>query len=236
MIKPTEFKLPVSSIVNKLVMSVTGAFLVLFMAFHASMNVVAIISAEGYNAICEFLGANWYALAATAVLAGGVALHFVWACYLTFRNFMARGTKRYAVEKAPKGVSWSSRNMLVLGAVVLMGLLLHLYNFWYNMQLVEVLGEHTNRFGYSPTDGVALIAQTFSCPGYVAIYLLWFTAIWLHLTHGMWSMMQSVGWANKKWYPRLKCIANIFATIICLMFASVAVVFYLRSVCCGAAC
>ena len=63
-----------SSLGKKLVMSITGCFLVLFILFHMSMNITAIISPEGYNAICEFLGANWYALAGTLVLAAGVVL------------------------------------------------------------------------------------------------------------------------------------------------------------------
>ena len=69
-----------SSIGRKVVMSVTGIALVLFLTFHASMNVVALISAQGYNMICEFLGANWYAVVATLGLAALVALHFVYAC------------------------------------------------------------------------------------------------------------------------------------------------------------
>ena len=58
-----------SSIGRKVVMSLTGIALILFLLFHASMNVVALISAEGYNMICGFLGANWYAVAATVGLA-----------------------------------------------------------------------------------------------------------------------------------------------------------------------
>ena len=58
-----------SSIGKKVVMSLTGLFLILFLTFHMSMNLVAIFSEEGYNMVCEFLGANWYALAGTAVIA-----------------------------------------------------------------------------------------------------------------------------------------------------------------------
>ena len=72
-----------SSLGRKLVMSISGCFLVLFLLFHMSMNVVALISAEGYNMLCGFLGANWYALVATAVLALGVLVHFVYAFWLT---------------------------------------------------------------------------------------------------------------------------------------------------------
>ena len=66
-----------SSIGKKVVMSLTGLFLILFLTFHMSMNLVAIFSEEGYNMVCEFLGANWYALAGTAVIAAGAVLHIL---------------------------------------------------------------------------------------------------------------------------------------------------------------
>ena len=78
-----------SSLGKKLVMSVTGCFLVLFILFHMSMNIVAIISPEAYNMICALLGANWYALAGTAVLAAGVVVHFIYAVILTLENLKA---------------------------------------------------------------------------------------------------------------------------------------------------
>ena len=108
-----------SSLGKKLVMSVTGCFLVLFILFHMSMNIVAIISPEAYNMICALLGANWYALAGTAVLAAGVVVHFIYAVILTMENLKARGSQRYAVTVVEPGVSWASKNMLVLGFIIL---------------------------------------------------------------------------------------------------------------------
>ena len=118
-----------SSIGRKVVMSVTGIALVLFLTFHASMNVVALISAEGYNMICEFLGANWYALVATAGLAALVVVHFVYAIILTLQNKKARGGQAYAYTAKPKEVEWASQNMFVLGVIVILGMGLHLFNF-----------------------------------------------------------------------------------------------------------
>ena len=227
-----------SSVGKKLVMSITGAFLVLFILFHMSMNLTAIISPDGYNAICRFLGANWYALAGTAVLALGVLVHFIYALMLTVDNYCARGKQRYAVTVTEPGVSWASKNMLVIGFIVLAGLLLHLFNFWAKMQLVEVLGEHASVVGghtIAANDGAALIAYTFSKWYYVVLYLLWFAALWFHLTHGVWSMFQTVGWANDTWYPRLKCIANAVATLVFLGFAAVVVVYFIKS-CCPCCC
>ena len=230
-----------SSLGKKLVMSITGCFLVLFILFHMSMNLTAIISPEGYNMICELLGANWYALAGTAVLALGVVVHFCYALVLTMNNYKARGKERYAVTVVEPGVAWASKNMLALGWIILGGLLLHLINFWSKMQLVEILGGHESMVGgrmIAATDGAALIAYTFSKGYYVVLYLLWFAALWFHLTHGVWPMFQSAGWGNDTWYPRLKCVANIVATLIFLGFAAVVVVYFLRSVCpcCAGAC
>ncbi len=221
-----------SSIGKKLVMSITGAFLVLFLTFHAAMNFVAVINTDAYDAIAAFLGANWYALAGTVVLAGGAAVHILFAVLLTAQNMRARGklAGRYAVEKHPKGVSWAARNMLVLGVIIVLGLLLHLWNFWYNMQWQEILGNHTNQFGYSVKEATPLLRDLFAQPVFCALYLVWFLAIWFHLTHGIWSMFQSAGWMNKPWFPRLKCIAKVYATILMLAYAAVVVVFYLQSI------
>ena len=216
-----------SSLGKKLVMSVTGCFLVLFILFHMSMNVTAIISPEGYNAICEFLGANWYALAGTVVLALGVLIHFLYAIILTLHNYKARGQQRYAVTVQEPGVAWASKNMLVLGFIVLVGLLPTSSTSGRRCSSSRSWDSTPTSLGYSPADGAALIRYTFSQWYYVVIYLVWFAALWFHLTHGVWSMFQSVGWANDTWYPRLKCIANIVATIIFLGFAAVVLVYFL---------
>ena len=217
-----------SSLGRKLVMAVTGCFLVLFLLFHMAMNCAALFSAEAYNMICAFLGANWYALVATVVLAGGVVVHFAYALLLTIQNRKARGNVRYAMTVKEKGVDWASKNMLVIGFVVLAGLGLHLANFWAKMQLTEILGAHENSLGLSPTDGAALIAFTFSKWYYAALYIVWLAGLWFHLTHGVWSMFQTAGWANDTWYPRLKCLSNVVSTLICGGFALVVVFFFLK--------
>ena len=225
-----------SSVGKKLVMSISGCFLVLFILFHMSMNLTMIFSREGYNMICEFLGANWYALVGTAVLAAGVLVHFVYAFILTIDNYRARGKQRYAVTVQEKGVAWSSKNMLVLGIIVILGLGLHLVHFWSKMQLVEVMHAefavaNVEDVAYTvhPANGALLMAFTFSKWYNVVLYLVWFAALWFHLTHGVWSMFQTVGWANDTWYPRLKCIANVVATLVFLGFAVVAVLCYFNS-------
>ena len=223
-----------SSIGRKVVMSVTGIALVLFLTFHMAMNLVALFSGEAYNMVCEFLGANWYALVATVGLAALFVIHIIYAFWLTMQNRAARGHERYAVTAKPKNVEWASQNMLVLGIIVILGLALHFVNFWYKMQFAEIIGNH-NLGAFGPTDGAAYIIDLFSNPIYCVLYLIWFVAIWFHLTHGFWSSMQTLGWNNTTWINRWKCISNIYSTIIVLGFMLVAVVFFLKNMMgCGA--
>jgi len=217
-----------SSIGRKVVMSISGIALVLFLTFHACMNVVALISADGYNAICEFLGSNWYAVAGTLVLVALIAIHFVYAIILTLQNRKARGQNRYAVSSKPDKVEWASQNMFVLGVIILLGLCLHLYDFWYNMMYAELAGTGAHEVCgaiFQPTDGAGLIAAKFGNPIICAIYLVWFLAIWFHLTHGFWSALQTLGWNGKVWFDRWRCIGTAWVTIVMLLFACVAIYF-----------
>ncbi len=222
-----------SSIGRKVVMSVTGAALILFLTFHMAMNCVALISGDAYNVICEFLGANWYAQVGTYGLAILMALHFVYAFILTIQNRKARGSERYAVTKRPKSVEWASQNMLVLGLIVGIGLVVHLCHFWSKMQLQELLGTENFISGQkSATDGAFLIQYTFSQWYNVLIYTAWLAALWFHLSHGFWSMFQTVGWSGSLWQKRLQVIGIIYATLLVLGFLSVVYFYFFKSLCC----
>ena len=218
-----------SSVGRKVVMSVTGLFLVLFVTFHALMNAVAIISFEAYDAICEFLGANWYALIGTLGLAFLVLVHFCYAIYLTIQNRAARGNDRYAVTGKKEGVEWESENMLVLGIIVIGFLVLHLYNFWFRMQLAEITHGATAG-AFDPQDGASYVIALFTTPVsgqiYCVLYLFWLCALWFHLRHGVWSALHTIGWNNLVWMKRIKVIGVIVASLAVAPFAIV-VLYYL---------
>ncbi len=221
-----------SSIGRKVVMSVTGAALILFLTFHMAMNCAALFSADAYNAVCEFLGANWYALVGTVGLAVLVLIHFIYAFWLTIQNRKARGAQRYAVTEKPSTVEWASQNMLVLGIIVVVGLGLHLFNFWSKMQLQELIGSAgviINGQTVAPTDGAYLIQYTFSQWYYVVLYCIWLGALWLHLTHGFWSAIQTLGWSGKVWHKRWQVIGNVYVTLLVLGFASVMFLYFGKS-------
>ena len=231
-----------SSIGRKVVMSVTGLALILFLTFHCCMNIVALFSGEAYNMICELLGANWYAVVATLGLAALAVIHIVYAFILTAQNRSARGNSRYDVATTVNAgkVEWASKNMLVLGIIICLGLLLHLFNFWYNMMFAEIVGMET---ALSPTDGFGWIKETFSNPVFVVLYIVWLVAIWFHLSHGFWSAMQTFGWSGKIWLKRWMCIGNIYVTLLFLGFLVVVLAFAFGcapslcdGTCCGSSC
>ena len=219
-----------SSIGRKVVMSVSGIALILFLTFHACMNVVALFSEEAYNKICEMLGANWYAVVATVLLGALVAIHFIYALWLTLQNRKARGSQKYAVTDKPGKVEWASQNMFVLGLIVVLGLGLHLFNFWYNMMFAELCD---GAFAEKATDGAFWMAQTFGNPVFTTIYIVWFAATWFHLTHGFWSAFQTLGWSGKIWFKRWRCISNVYVTLLMLCFVVVALKYALCAGCCA---
>jgi succinate dehydrogenase / fumarate reductase cytochrome b subunit len=182
------------------------------------MNLVLIFSYDAYNFIAnEILGANWWAIIGTGVIALGFVVHIIYAVILTLQNKKARGSDRYAsASKTP--VAWSSKNMFVLGVFILLFLIVHLYQFWYNMQFKELL-----QLPGAREDSAQLVTEVLSNGWVLAIYIVAFAALWLHLTHGFWSALQTIGWNNTKWMKRIKVIGNIFATIICLGFMIVAI-------------
>lgn len=221
-----------SSVGRKVVMSVTGLALILFLTFHVLMNAVAIFSPEAYNKVCGILGANWYAIAATLGLAALFVIHIIYAFWLTIQNKKARGNDSYNVTARPKSVEWASQNMLALGVVIACFTVLHLYQFWGRMMLAEILPCCANEV--SPANGWGQIMLQFGGSlgwGVLVVYLIGFAALWFHMTHGFWSAFQSLGTNNTAWLPRLKKTACAWATIVCLLFAVEAVVFTLKAQC-----
>ncbi len=214
-----------SSIGRKLIMSISGLFLILFLLLHMSINLFSVIDSisgkfgaeDGLFALgCEFMSLPIVTVM-VPVLALGFVIHIIYAFFLTFNNLKARGGyNRYEVSSKAKADSWASQNMIVLGIIVLGILAFHLTHFWADMQLKEFTGSEAE-------NPYLLLTEVFGRWYNVVIYLVWFGALWFHLTHGFWSAFQTIGWNNMIWIKRLKVISYIFATIIFLGFAAVAI-------------
>lgn len=215
-----------SSVGRKLIMAVSGAALLLFVTFHCLLNAIAICWPTTYNSVCMFLGANWYALLASIVLCALIVIHIIYAVVLTMQNRRARGNVRYAISKRPASIEWSSKNMLVLGIVILAFLVVHLIQFWAKMQLAEIRGAEEV---IPPSAGTLFIQESFGLVWTPIVYIIGFVALWFHLQHGFWSMFQSVGWDSTIWIPRLKKIAYWWVSIVVLCFIAQAIVFTVKA-------
>ena len=220
-----------SSITKKLIMSISGLFLIVFLLLHMTINLFSVIdsfagtygAADGlFQKGCDFMALPIVTIM-VPVLAAGFLVHIAYAIILTLGNMKARGGyNRYEVASKAKAESWASKNMFVLGIIVLGIVAFHLNHFWAEMQLKEVMGEHAE-------NPYKLLEATFQNGWMVVIYVIWFAALGLHLQHGFWSAFQSIGMSNKIWEKRLLCIGKVFVGIIVLGFSAVAVNAFLQA-------
>ena len=228
-----------SSIGKKFIQSVSGAFLVIFLLLHATINFFSVIDSftgkYGVVAVddklftagdglfklgCDFMSTPVISIM-VPVLALGFVVHIFYGVWLTFINMRARGGyKRYEVSSKAAADSWSSKNMLVLGLVVIGFICFHLTQFWAHMQMPELLKIAPQLYEDNP---YFLLNNYFGHWWVLVLYLAWFVALWFHLTHGFWSMFQTVGWNGQTWFKRVKVIGIIVATLICVVFALVGI-------------
>jgi succinate dehydrogenase / fumarate reductase cytochrome b subunit len=230
-----------SSIGKKFIQSVTGAFLVIFLLLHGTINFFSVLDSMAGrfgkvapDAFPYTHGDGWFQLGCdfmsspvikimVPILALGFILHILYGIWLTVENYIKRGgIKRYEVASKAKNDSWSAKNMAILGILVLGLLAFHLTHFWAKMQLKEFMGAEAENPYY-------LLVATFRSWWVVALYIIWFIALFLHLEHGFWSMFQTIGWNNKKWLKRLKVIGIIVAAIIVLLFVCTAINAHIES-------
>ena len=226
-----------SSIGKKFIQSISGAFLVIFLLLHGTINFFSVIDSftGKYGAVaadeklfsagdglfklgCDFMSSGFISIM-VPILALGFLIHIIYGCWLSWQNMKARGGwKRYEVASKANADSWSAKNMLVLGIIILGFICFHLTHFWAKMQLPEMFG-----VGNYENNPYLLLNVTFGKWWVLVLYIIWFAAVGLHLVHGFWSMFQTVGWSGQTWFKRLKVIGVIVACIIVLLFVATAV-------------
>ncbi|MDY6799903.1 MAG: succinate dehydrogenase cytochrome b subunit [Bacteroidota bacterium] len=216
-----------SSIGQKFFMSITGIFLMLFLVVHLSINSLLLIGdGELFNVAANFMGSNFIMKIIEPILALGLILHILYATYITFKNQKAR-PQNYKVINRSK-TDWASKNMFILGGLVLIFLVIHLANFFWHVKFgtVDVISYNG---GKEIHDIYSLVSGLFiNWWWYDVIYILGAVFLFLHLTHGFWSAFQTLGWDNDKWIKRLKVIAYVYAIIIAGGFATIPVYFLIK--------
>jgi len=216
-----------SSIGKKLVMSLSGLFLLVFLVVHLVVNLTLLSgTSDAYNIAAHFMATNPLIKVMEPVLALGFFVHIIYAFVLTAKNLKARPVK-YKVSDAGVSSSWNSRNMVFLGIFVLAFLVVHIMNFWWKMKVTGDLGMVTVD-GVEMHDSYTLVSTLFkTCILYNIIYLISFIFLGLHLTHGFWSAFHTIGLNNKPWYPRLKKAGYIYTFFIVVGFSIIPIYFML---------
>ena len=205
-------------------MALSGFFLIAFLTLHVSLNMTSVISAELYNEVSHFMGYNpLVQYVGQPILAFGVFFHFVMGFILEIRNRRARPIA-YARNNGAASASWSARNMIISGLVVLTYLGLHWYDFWFR----ELAYKFVTAQPPDSTRYYAELVQKFQSPVRTVLYCLAFVLLGFHLWHGFYSAMQSVGFRNK--YSRvLGRFGKVFAIAVPAGFVLIALVHHFAS-------
>ena len=218
-----------SSIGKKLIMGLTGLFLISFSLVHCFLNCFVFFDNTGvlFNEGAHFMATNWIIRAMEVVLMLGLLLHIVQGARLTFENQAARPVK-YAYHDGKSNSKWYSRSMGLLGTLLLIFLIVHLTDFWWVSRFSGI--EHFN--GGTAADAMGnedlykVMLVKFSEPWRVVLYVLAMVSLAYHLLHGFASTFQTMGWNHKKYTPIIKSIGVAFSIVIPLLFALMPIAIY----------
>lgn len=204
-----------SSIGKKFLMSLSGLFLISFLLVHLGINSLILFDSTGklFNQAAHFMATYPIIRVVEPVLAIGFILHILYALILTLHNLRTRPVA-YKEYKQAHASSWPSRNMFVLGLVILVFLVIHIANFFWKMRFTghEWL-EHGAVDGIE--NGYYLVTQFFiEWWWIVVVYVIGSVALGFHLYHALWAAFQTLGWSNQLWRRRLNRLSLAAAIII----------------------
>jgi succinate dehydrogenase / fumarate reductase cytochrome b subunit len=208
-----------SSLGKKLLMAITGLFLISFLIIHCGLNATIFLNDGGvaFNEGAEFMAHNPIIRTMEIVLFGGLLLHIFDGLRLWLDNKKKRPVA-YAVVDGAANSKWYSRSMGLLGTLLLLFLIIHLKHFWYFSRLTNDLTETHTLYNE--------MQVVFTSPLVVAIYVLGCISLGYHLLHGFQSAFQTIGWNHPKYTPTIKLIGAIYSIVIAAAFAAMPIAFY----------
>ncbi|PHN05355.1 succinate dehydrogenase cytochrome b subunit [Flavilitoribacter nigricans] len=218
-----------SSVGRKLVMSLTGLFLIIFLVVHLIGNLQLLFDdgGEKFNLYAKFMTTNPVIKLTSYLLYAGILLHAIQGWLLWRSNANARETK-YAVKvtRTVNTNSFASRNMGWLGTIIFIFILIHLYQFWLQMKMGVL--EMVTYEDVEVDNLYYVVAQAFQNPLYVVFYVICMVVIAYHLLHGFQSAFQTLGLNHSKYSPLIRTVGRIYAVVVPLAFAFIPVYMYLQ--------
>ena len=214
-----------SSIGKKLIMSMAGLFLVVFLVVHLIINLSLIFSdsRDIFNKAAHFMSSNVIIKIIEIVLFGGFILHIVYGFYLQIKNWIARG-RGYRITNYSQ-TSFFSKFMIHTAVIITVFLVIHLSDFYFKSKF---FGEVPDVFynGKTYHDLGILVIEKFKMPGFVIFYIACFVFLAFHLLHGFWSAFQTLGLDHKVYTPIIKVVGVIYTVLITAGFILIPVYIY----------
>jgi succinate dehydrogenase / fumarate reductase cytochrome b subunit len=226
-----------SSIGKKITMGLTGFFLISFLIVHCAINAMIFFNDGGqtFNHWGHFMGSNLLIRTAEIGLFVFLLIHIIQGLLLWKQNRSARPVK-YIVTKPNENSKWYSRSMGLLGTLILIFLILHLYHFWVPSRFGGIasvpsleettLSDYNNQPVHDLYKEMLMVFQNNLLV--VIIYVLGVISLCWHLLHGFQSAFQTFGWNHKKYTPLIKLLGVGYSIIICLLFAMMPIAIYLH--------
>lgn len=213
-----------STIGRKLIMALTGLFLILFLVVHLIGNLQLLKNDQGesFNIYAQFMTSNPLIILVSYINYACILLHVIWSIILTRKNRMARGGRGYAVSD--NSSHWTSRNMGILGTFIFVFLVIHLRSFWYEM--------HWGGIPTATYDGAeyknlyAVVDHAYNELWFVLFYVVSMALLGFHLFHGFGSAFQTMGWNHVKYNSIVRTIGVTFAIVVPALFALIPVYMY----------
>lgn len=209
-----------TSVGKKLQMSLTGIFLITFLIVHCYINAQIFWNdgGEKFLEAAHFMGTNVIIRTVEIGLFAFLILHIVQGLALWRKNKAKRST-RYAVNAGNATSKWYSRSMGVLGTLILLFLIIHLYKFWGPNRLSQTMGN-------GELNLYEMMKEEFQITWVVAFYLFGVISLAWHLVHGFYSAFQTLGLATNKYKDIIKTVGIAFSIIVPVIFALMPLAFY----------
>jgi succinate dehydrogenase / fumarate reductase cytochrome b subunit len=208
-----------SSIGKKILMGLTGFFLIIYLIVHASINAMIFYddAGEKFNAVASFMLHNYFVRFLEIGLFATFILHIIQGLMLWKQNRSARKIN-YIRQKFPGEIKWYSRYMGWLGTFLLLFLIMHLYHFWASTK-------HELYFNGPVIDLYQEMKIIFTNPVWFTLYMIGLGSLLFHLLQGFQSAFQTFGINHRRWTPIIKGIGIFYSVAICILFAMMPISF-----------
>lgn len=202
-----------TSIGKKSIMAGSGAFLGLFVVVHAAGNATSLFGRDAFLAYASHLHALGFLLPIFEILLVTLfLLHVATGLLLAGENFFAR-PNRYSTGGNAGGRTLASRTMIYTGAVVLLFIPVHLANFHFTREIISIAD---------------LVHQVFQQPFPALIHIIAVLCLATHVSHGFWSMFQTLGLDHPKYLPVIHGCALLFSLLIGVILALIPLLAFLH--------